>query len=323
MIQVQHLTKHYGTARAVQNLTFSVEEGDILGLLGPNGAGKSTTMRILTCYTPPTSGGATINGLDIRKDSFEVRRTVGYLPESTPLYLDMTVRGYLRFMAELKGIPAPNRRKAVNEAIEETGLGSVSGRLIRNLSKGYRQRVGLAQALVGDPRVLILDEPTVGLDPRQIREIRSLIRDMRGRRTVLLSTHILPEVSMTCNRVVIINNGRIEAAGTPENLVGELQTTVETRVVVQGEPEALERAVRAVDGVLSCTVESSAQEGRFDLLLLLDRAKEARPAVARAILQAGGDLYDFRTQGMSLEDVFLKVVSRGQAESAREDDHAA
>ena len=323
MIEVRNLTKHYGAVRAVNNVTFSVEAGDILGFLGPNGAGKSTTMRVLTCYTPPTSGEARVAGLDIRKDSLEVRRTIGYQPESTPLYGDMTVRGYLDFMGRLKGLPGARRRSAVDDALQETGLTDVARRLVRNLSKGYRQRVGLAQALVGDPKVLILDEPTVGLDPRQIREIRSLIRGMRGRRTVLLSTHILPEVSLTCNKVVIINEGRIEAIGTPENLVGEMQDTLEARAVVQGDRVALEKAVAAVAGVKSVTLEDSIVEKRFEAAIRIDRSVEARPAIARAIIQAGGELFEFRTQGMSLEDVFLKVVSRGAPEAAEEDNHGA
>lgn len=325
MIQVRNLTKYYGAVRAVNDLTFSAEDGDILGFLGPNGAGKSTTMRVLTCYTPPTSGEATVAGLDIRRDSLEVRRAVGYLPESTPLYTEMGVRSYLDFMAQLKGIDGSKRRAAVDEALEETALTDVAKRLIRNLSKGYRQRVGLAQALVGNPSVLILDEPTVGLDPGQIREIRSLIRGMKGRRTVLISTHILPEVSMTCNKVVIISDGRIEASGTPENLVGELETTLESRALVKGDRETIERAIRGVAGVEKVTLEDSPSEGRFEAVIVSDRARDVRPDLARAIVQAGGELFEFRTQGMTLEDIFLRIVSREKTPAAarEEESHVA
>lgn len=323
MIEVRNLTKYYGAVRAVEDVSFSVETGDILGFLGPNGAGKSTTMRIVTCYTPPSSGHAMIAGLDIQKHSIEVRRVIGYLPESNPLYPDMSVRGYVDFMAQLKGIPSSARRAAVDEALEETGLTEPAGRLIRNLSKGFRQRVGLAQALVGNPKVLILDEPTVGLDPRQNREIRSLIRAMRGRRTVLLSTHILPEVSMTCNKVVIINQGRIEASGTPENLVSELQNTLETRLVAGGEAQRILKALECVAGVQSVRTEELADPTRREFIVILDRARESRPALARAVLEAGGELYELRTPGLSLEDIFLQVVSREKPEPVEEETNAA
>ncbi len=327
MIEVRNLTKYYGRVRAVENIAFSAGDGDILGFLGPNGAGKSTTMRMLTCYTPPTSGEARVAGFDIRSQSLDVRRSIGYMPENTPLYTEMRVRDYVDFMARLKGLPGKTRRAAVDLALEETGLEHVSRRLIGNLSKGYRQRAGLAQALAGDPRVLILDEPTVGLDPAQIREIRSLIHAMRGRRTVLLSTHILPEVSMTCNKVVIINEGRIEASGTPENLLDELQETVETRAIfgdsggggATGVAESVEKAIRSVDGVRAVRIapQTSSDEGkgRFEAVIEVERAREVRPALARAILAAGADLFELRAQGMTLEDIFLRVVSRESHES--------
>ncbi len=316
MIEVEGLTKRYGETAAIEGVTFSASPGDILGFLGPNGAGKSTTMRILTCFTPPTRGTARVAGYDILREPDDVRREIGYLPESNPLYNEMSVCGYVEFLARLKGLSGARRRGAVDTALEETGLAQVRRRLIGNLSKGFRQRVGLAGALVGDPRVLILDEPTVGLDPAQIREIREMIRAMRGKRTVLLSTHILPEVSMTCNKVAIINEGRIEASGEPENLVSALEETAVARALVGGAPpETLERALREVQGVRSVRIESLT-EGRCEAVIELERGREARPALARAILGAGADLYEFRVMGLTLEEVFLRLVSRSWREEA-------
>lgn len=209
MIEVQNLTKSYGTHKAVRGISFHLEPGEIVGFLGPNGAGKTTTMRVLTGYHPPTSGSASIAGFDVSRDPLQVKRRVGYLPESVPLYLDMFVSGYLKYIAEIKGIGRGQRRAAVGDALERCGLTHMQNRLISNLSKGYRQRVGLAQALLGNPPVLILDEPTVGLDPKQIVGIREMIRDLAQDHTVLLSTHILPEVSMICKRVLILHQGRI------------------------------------------------------------------------------------------------------------------
>ncbi len=218
MIRVQDLTKRYGDRCAVDRITFTAEKGQILGFLGPNGAGKSTTMKMLTGFLPPSSGAAEVAGFDLLTHPDEVRRRIGYLPETPPLYTEMTVRAYLHFVARLKGLPRREIARACDAAIEQVGLGDVSGRLLAHLSKGFKQRVGLAQALVHDPEVLILDEPTVGLDPRQIIEIRDLIRRLAGERTVILSTHILPEVSQTCDKVVIINDGRIICEDSRENL---------------------------------------------------------------------------------------------------------
>ncbi|MBI4412929.1 MAG: ABC transporter ATP-binding protein, partial [candidate division NC10 bacterium] len=233
MIEVEGLTKFYGPKAAIEEVSFEVAKGEVVGFLGPNGAGKTTTMRILACFMPPTSGTARLAGFDIGKHSLQVRRRIGYLPESVPLYGDMTVRQYLTFAAEAKGVPRPQRGGRVAEVMERCLISDVPERLVRNLSKGYRQRVGLAQALVGNPEVLILDEPTLGLDPKQILEIRSLIRDMRGERTVILSTHILPEVSMVCQRVIIIHEGRIAAVDTPENLNLRLQKS--SRILLEVE----------------------------------------------------------------------------------------
>ncbi len=221
MIEVSNLTKRYGERAAVEAISFKAERGQIVGFLGPNGAGKTTTMRMLTGFLPPSSGSATVAGFDISTQADEVRRRIGYLPETPPLYPEMTVRSYLTFVARLKGVARGKLREACDRAIERTGLTDVHGRLLRHLSKGYRQRVGLAQAIVHDPEVLILDEPTVGLDPRQIIEIRSLVRELRGDRTVILSTHILPEVAQTCDKVVIINEGRIVCEDDLAHLTAE------------------------------------------------------------------------------------------------------
>ena len=234
MIRVENLIKQFGELRAVDGLSFEMFPGEILGFLGPNGAGKTTTMRILTCFFPPTSGIANVAGFDVVKEPDEVRRVIGYMPEGVPLYRDMTVTDFLDFIGHAKGYGPRDRRRFVSSAIEETNLGDVQHRLLGQLSKGYKQRVGLAQAIIGDPKVLILDEPTSGLDPRQIADMRQLIKSMAGKRTVILSTHILPEVQMTCSRVIIINKGKIAASGTPDKLTTKVQTvfTVEAASVI-------------------------------------------------------------------------------------------
>lgn len=326
MIEVENLAKDYGATRALHGISFRVESGDILGFLGPNGAGKSTTMRILTGYTPPTSGDARVAGFDVRRESMAARAAIGYLPENTPLYLDMTVRGYLGFMAELKGVESRKRRAAIDLALEETRLTQVAERIVGNLSKGYRQRVGLAQALVGDPKVLILDEPTVGLDPSQNRELRTLISGMRGRRTVLISTHILPEVSATCNKVAILHKGRIEFSGSLDNLMGAVAGGGgEVRAIAGGDAEPMLRALRALPGIATVREAETDALGRHEFSILLQAADGAggggdvRPAIARAILDAGGQLFELRGRGATLEDVFIGIVSR----EARHDDVAA
>ncbi len=262
MIRVENLTKVYGDTVAVDRVSFRVPEGEILGFLGPNGAGKSTTMRVLTGYTPPTSGRASIAGRDVASDSRETRRMLGYLPENAPVYPEMTVRGFLKFFAGTKGLGGAARREAVDRALEECGLTDVAGRLLGNLSKGYRQRTALAQAVAGDPKVLVLDEPTVGLDPRQVRGIRSLIRGMAGRRTVILSTHILPEVSATCSRVVIIDRGRIVANGAPDNIQSNLTEGNQLIALIEGAPDAIERVVSGVEHVQSVRLEARPGAGK-------------------------------------------------------------
>ncbi|HOE96489.1 MAG TPA: ATP-binding cassette domain-containing protein [Candidatus Sumerlaeota bacterium] len=315
MIEVSNLTKLYGLTRAVDNISFTVGKGEILGFLGPNGAGKTTTMRVLTCYTPASAGTARIGGYDVSRQSEQARSILGYLPENAPLYQDMLVDDYLRFMAEVKRYPGSRRRAIVEEAMEECGLTDVRKRIIRNLSKGYRQRVGLAQALLGDPQVLVLDEPTVGLDPRQIAEIRQLIKGMAGRRTVILSTHILPEVSMTCQKVIIINQGRIEAQGTPESLVSALEAANVVMVTVDGPAAAVQELISRVPGVKSVAQERML--GGSTAVYRVEAAPQGdpRPELAQAIIGGGYRLFELQSSGYSLEDIFLRIISR-QKEAA-------
>ena len=312
MIEVENLTKVYGLTRAVDDISFRVGQGEILGFLGPNGAGKTTTMRVLTCYTPATAGHVRIGGFDTVRQSEQSRRIVGYLPESAPLYHDMMVRPYLHFMAEVKRYPSSQRKALVNEVIEECGLHDVTGRIIRNLSKGYRQRVGLAQALLGNPQVLVLDEPTVGLDPGQIREIRQLIKAMAGRRTVILSTHILPEVSMTCQRVIIIHNGKIQAEGTPENLVSRLGGGNVIMATVEGPPAEVQELIAKVAGVALVTQERLV--GGVTGVYRVETApgQNPRAELAAAVVGAGFKLMELQSSGLSLEDIFLRVISGGR-----------
>jgi ABC-2 type transport system ATP-binding protein len=268
-------------------------------------------MRILACFMPPTSGTARVAGFDIGKDSLEVRRRIGYLPESVPLYGDMTVRQYLTFAAEAKGVSRSERATRVTGVTERCLLTEVLDRLIRNLSKGYRQRVGLAQALVGNPEVLILDEPTLGLDPKQIIEIRSLIRDMRGERTVILSTHILPEVSMVCQRVIILNEGRIVAVDTPENLNLRLQKSSRILLEVEGPEEEVRRTLAGVKGVLAVAPQE-ARDGRRRFLVETEREQDLRKDLARAVTSNGWGLTELRPVDLTLEDIFIRLVTREQ-----------
>lgn len=323
MIQVENLTKDYGDVRAVDNLSFEVYEGEILGFLGPNGAGKTTTMRILTCFFPPTSGKASIAGFDVVEDPDAVRRVIGYMPEGVPLYRDMTVSGALDFVAHAKGFGKHERKRYVDSAIDETGLGDVRNRLIGHLSKGYRQRVGLAQAVIGEPKVLILDEPTASLDPRQISEVRTLIRKMRGRRTVILSTHILPEVQMTCSRVLIINNGRIAASGTPEKLTMQMQGDFQIIAHIGGPRAEVAAILRSIAGVKSVQervpAPADAEQVSTEYLVVTDVDTNAlMPEIARAVVTRGWNLVELHQLGLTLEDIFLKVVA-GEQEAVPEE----
>jgi len=301
MIRVEGLTKDYGPRRAISDLTFTADQGEIVGFLGPNGAGKTTTMRILTGFMPPTSGKAEVAGFDIIDQSLEVRRRVGYMPETVPLYPDMTVFEYLKFMADLRRVPDAEDR--VIDLLEMLRMDDRSDSYISSLSKGMRQRVGLGQALVHDPEVLILDEPTIGLDPVQIIDVRNLIREVGQKHTVLLSTHILSEAQQLCNRVLIINKGRIVAEDTPERLQARLTGAQRVALVVSGEADGVEKVVESVPGV---TRVGEVLDGRLDFET--EPGQDPRPEVARAIVNAGFGLLEMRPIGMSLEDIFLHLT---------------
>jgi len=311
MIEVDHLTKHYGPTPAIQDVSFSVEKGQIVGFLGPNGAGKTTTMRILSCFMPPSGGRARVAGYDVFEQSIEVRRRIGYLPENVPLYVDMTVAAYLDFVAEVKGVARSERRRRVGEALERCQIPDVRDRLIGRLSKGYRQRVGLAQALIADPEVLILDEPTIGLDPKQIVGIRDLIKSLAGQHTVILSTHILPEVSMVCQAVVIINRGRIVASGSLDRLMDELSPVTRLQVQVEGPAELVQRSLRALPGVQRVDARGTA-DGATTFVVEADRARDVRRDAVQLITQQRWGLLELRTLGLSLEDLFIRVVAGEQ-----------
>ncbi len=314
MIEVRELSKHYGEVTAIEGVTFRAETGQILGFLGPNGAGKTTTMRIVTCYLPPSSGTAAIDGFDVLEESMEVRRRIGYLPELPPLYSDMTVDAYLGFVARIKGVPSAVLSSRIDETMEKTGVAHVRRSLIGHLSKGYRQRVGLAQALVHNPSVLILDEPTVGLDPKQIIEIREMIKSLRGEHTIVLSTHILPEVSMTCDKVVIIDKGRIVGEGSPESLTEQLKEGELLRARVAGPREDVLGLVRGIPGVLEVKEErgdeSAAGEGVY--VVTAAPGQDLRDPLAKAVVDGGYGLRELRSLEMTLEDIFLRLTSEAE-----------
>ena len=318
MIEADHLSKRYGSTSAIEDVTFSVEAGEILGFLGPNGAGKTTTMRILTGYLPATEGTARVAGYDVHTQSMAVRQNIGYLPETPPLYPDMTVEGFLWFVARLKGVVAGDRPSRIQAAIQRCNLEEKREVLIRKLSKGFRQRVGIAQALVHDPPVIILDEPTVGLDPRQIIDVRNLIKSLAGEHTIILSTHILPEVSMTCSRVAIINKGRVVATNTPEELVASLMGGEGYEVEVEGDVATATAALQALPEVRS--VEAIAlptlAEGHHRLQVLAELGTDPGRQVAARLVEAGLGLYELRRIRVSLEDVFLELTTQDPQESA-------
>jgi ABC-2 type transport system ATP-binding protein len=313
MIEVEDLTKQFGSHLAIDRITFSAEKGEVLGFLGPNGAGKTTTMRILTSYFPPTRGRARVAGYDCFEDSMEVRRRIGYLPENVPLYKDMKVEEYLSFVAGIKGVEARKVGQKVGSAMADCGVAGVSGRMIGELSKGYKQRVGLAQALVNDPEVLILDEPTIGLDPNQIREIRKLIKELAGRRTVILSTHILPEVSMVCDRVVIVNKGKLVAIDTPENLARQAHKASTVLVRVAGPADKVAAVLRKIEGTKRVESEQSSSDDAHAFLVEFDEGSNVRQAIAREIVERNWELLEIRSVEASLEDVFVQLVTDERA----------
>ena len=311
MIQVDNLTKRYGPVTAIHDVSFSVDKGRIVGFLGPNGAGKSTTMKILSCFMPATGGTARVAGYDVFSQSLEVRRRIGYLPESAPLYPELSVASYLDFVAEIKGVGRGERRGRVADVMERCFVTDMQNRLIGKLSKGYRQRVGLAQALLGDPEVLILDEPTIGLDPKQIAEIRALIRSLAGQHTVILSTHILPEVSMVCDGIIIINHGRIVAQGTESELVQQVFPTARIEVRVTNASGDVAGALRAVPGVVAVEPLPS-RDGSVGFVVESEHGRDVRGDLVRLVAGRNWALQELHQVGMSLEEVFIRVVAGEQ-----------
>ncbi len=315
LIEVQNLTKTYGDVKAVDNVSFTVKKGEILGFLGPNGAGKTTTMRILTGYMPATSGTARVAGFDVFSDSMEVRRHIGYLPEAPPVYTDMTVGDYLEFVARIKNVPADKIAGRVEDAMEKTNITDKREQLIKRLSRGYKQRVGLAQAVVHDPDVIILDEPTIGLDPKQIIEVRNLIKGLAGSHTIILSTHILPEVSMTCDRVVIINKGKIAAVDTPQNLTSQLEGGQKVHIEAAAPPAALRDALAQVAGATNVSVEPLPGGVLVGATVETAQGADIRSALAAKIIQNGWQLLELRGVSLSLEDIFLELTTDDAAHS--------
>jgi len=313
MIEVKDLVKTYGALAAVDRVTFAVPRGAILGLLGPNGAGKTTTMRILTTSLAPSAGKAVVAGFDVVEQPQEVRKRIGYLPEIPPIYGDMTVINYLKFVSDIKEVPQDKKANRIGEVLEMLALEDMSRRLIGHLSLGYRQRVGLAQALLHDPEVLILDEPTRGLDPKQILEIRKLIKSLSGQRTIILSTHILPEVSSTCDDVVIIDRGRVVAADTVENLSQRLSGGKTLEVEVKGPAADVEKALEKTEGVSTVKSLGNGTRGICRFEITTDGSTDAREALFQCIVRNKWVLYQLTPVGMSLEDVFLKLTTKESA----------
>lgn len=311
MIEVQELSKNYGIIRAVDRLAFTVERGEVLGFLGPNGAGKTTTMKMLTCYLPPSSGTARIFGFDIIEDSMEVRRRIGYLPEKNPLYTDMDVHSFLELSARLKGVERDAVTGSVADVVERCGLGDVSRRKIGNLSKGFQQRVGIAQAIVNDPELLILDEPTIGLDPRQIIDIRSLIKDLGKDRTVILSSHILPEVSQVCDRIIIINNGHLVAVDTPDNLRDRLKRSSMTKIRIAGSIDIAdaERIISSIEGARLIRGDEKGGDGSSLLTVESATDSDIRNLLAKKLIEADIPLLEIYSEELSLEDIFIRLVT--------------
>jgi ABC-2 type transport system ATP-binding protein len=313
VIEVQHVSKHYGRVTAVDDVSFKVERGEILGFLGPNGAGKTTTMRILTGYMPPSEGRAMVAGFDVFDQPIEAKRRTGYLPEMPPLYPDMTVREYLDFVGRIKGVPPKERKERVKSVMTRAHVADMADRHCSKLSKGYRQRVGLAQALIHDPDVLILDEPTAGLDPKQIIETRQLIRGLAGDHTIVLSTHILPEVAQTCQRVVIINKGRVVAIDTPDNLTARLQGAETMYVQVDAGGADPTPALTSIPGVTR-VVESEQRGTAAGFEVESERGVDIRRELARAVVTSGWGLLELRPMRMSLEEIFLQVTTEEKPE---------
>ena len=311
MIEATNLTHYYGPFRAIEDVNFGVNKGEILGFLGPNGAGKTTTMRIITGFMPPTRGKVTLDGYDVVEQSLEVRRRVGYLPETVPLYTEMTVTSYLKYMGTLRGMPPKNIKRRIEEVIGVCRLGDYRSTLIAKLSKGFRQRVGIAQAILHEPQVLVLDEPTIGIDPIQVVETRRLIQELGRDQTVVLSSHILPEVSMICQRVLIIHEGNIVAEDTPANLAERLHGSDQLEVEIGGPVAEVTAALHKVTGVTGVTHRSVQNKHVYSIQA--QHGEDLRDEISRAVISSGWSLLSMQTVGMSLEDIFLKLTTSEEA----------
>jgi ABC-2 type transport system ATP-binding protein len=319
VIEVQGLTKRYGRTIAVDNLNFTVQKGEILGFLGPNGAGKTTTMRVLTGFLPPTEGKVIVAGYDVSESPLEVKKRVGYLPETPPLYTDMRVDEMLMFAGRLKGVAKSDLKSRLDLVAEKAAITDVLKKIVGHLSKGYRQRVGLAAALIHDPEVLVLDEPTAGLDPRQIIEVRRLIQNLAGAHTIILSTHILPEAANTCNRVMIINQGKLVAEDTPENLNARLQGTETMKLIVEGPESQIRESLERIEGV-SRVNTIPVSEGRVEVSVNMHPGADTRRELAHAVVSSGWGLLQLSPAGLSLEEIFLKLTTR---EASHEEEPAS
>lgn len=315
MIEIQNLTKHYGAIKAVNNINFTVEKGEILGFLGPNGAGKTTTMNMITGYLPSTDGTVLVSGHNIAEEPAKVKKLIGYLPEIPPVYIDMTVKEYLNFVSDLKKVAKSERTSQISDIMEKIKITDVQNRLIGNLSKGYRQRVGLAQALVGKPEVLILDEPTVGLDPNQIIEIRKLIKDLGKEHTIIFSSHILQEVSAVCERVVIINKGEIVAIDTPDNLSDNLNNVTRFSIKIEGPQEDVMKALGEVKGILNIECESESQENVFKYTIDSEKDIDVRRPLFFKMAELKHPILELQSIGMNLEDIFRKLTTSEEENS--------
>ena len=310
MIEIQHLTKKYGQIKAVDNLNFIVQKGEILGFLGPNGAGKSTTMNIITGYISSSEGSVKVCGYDILESPYEVKKRIGYLPEQPPLYTDMIVKDYLHFTGELKHVEKNRLKSQIADIMEIVKIGDVRNRLINNLSKGYKQRVGLAQSLIGNPEVLILDEPTVGLDPMQIIEIRRLIKALGKEHTIILSSHILPEVSAVCDRLVIINKGKIAAVDTPENLAKGFSTSSKFLIRIEGPQDSVEVILGNIPGVKSIEIKSLTENNIWDYIVETEENAEVKRPLFFELAKNGYPIFELKSLGLTLEEIFLQVTTK-------------
>jgi len=318
LISVENISKRYPTKTAIEGMSFNVEKGEILGFLGPNGAGKTTTMRIITGYMPASSGTVRIDGFDVGDNPLDCRKRIGYLPENPPLYTEMTVVGYLRFVGKIKGVSSARLSSEVDRVMDKVNITDVQQRIIAKLSKGYKQRVGIAQALLNDPPVLILDEPTIGLDPKQIHEVRELIKELAGKHTVILSTHILPEVEQTCHRVIIIDHGKIVAVDTPQNLRNQAQATSRTSLEVEGPAPAIVSKLKSLAGVVDVRTMSES-DGRVRFQVDSEVRQDVRGEMARAIVNSGWGLLELHSSVMSLEDIFIKLTTAEETHTSDTD----